>query len=228
MPILIGEFSWNTDLYKKVPLATETVKPLTVKSRMFERGSSTIYRTALHPGIVGYTWYRWVQGTCTDEKFYDGIVNYGDSLEMHSAELQGLNPALEKARIKAATHRWEGLPAVNGEFTLFFEHLRPEWNHFLRFTLNESKPAGSLNGWKMDGKVLKYSNKKEVYSIEIEVDFEDASSVNKIYEGGKGIYDLTLTRKGEKFYGFFKGTYNGKPVSGKGKAFFFPELNRQN
>ncbi len=224
MPILIGEFSWNTDLYKKVPLASEANNPLSMKNRMFERGKTTLLRTALHPGIVGYTWYRWVQGTCTERKFYDGIVNYGDSLEMHSAELQQLNPALERARIKAATYRWEGLPAVNGEFTLFFEHLRPEWNQFLRFTIVDSKPAGTLNGWKMNGKVLKYSNKKDVFTIKIEVNFDDASAVNKIYEGGKGIYDLTLTRKGEKFYGSFKGTYNGKPVSGKTKAFFFPEL----
>lgn len=224
MPILIGEFSWNTDLYKKVPLASEANTPLSMKNRMFERGKTTLLRTAVHPGIVGYTWYRWVQGTCTDEKFYDGIVNYGDSLEMHSTELQQLNPALERARMKAATYRWEGQPAVNGEFTLFFEHLRPGWNHFLRFTIKEGKPAGTLNGWKMNGKVLKYSSKKETFTIKVELDFEDASAVNKIYEGGKGTYDLTLTRTGEKFFGNFKGIYNGKPVSGKVKAFFFPEM----
>ncbi|NJO68472.1 MAG: hypothetical protein HC830_03640, partial [Bacteroidetes bacterium] len=167
-PILIGEFSWNTDLYKKVPLPFEADNPLTMKNRMFERGKNTLLRTAVHPGIVGYTWYRWVQGTCTDEKFYDGIVNYGDSLEMHAAELKDLNLALEKARINAAIHRWENMPAVNGEFTLFFEFLRPGWNHFLRFTMVEGKPSGTLNGWKMSGKVLKYANKKDVYSIKIE------------------------------------------------------------
>lgn len=227
MPILIGEFSWNTDLYKKVPLASEVNNPLSMKNRMFERGKTTLMRTAVHPGIVGYTWYRWVQGTCTEVKFYDGIVNYGDSLEMHSAELKDLNPALEKARINAATHRWEDLPAVNGEFTLFFEHLRPDWNQFLRFNLKEGMPVGTLNGWKMNGKVLKYGVKKDVYSVKIEVGFEDASAVNKMYEGGKGVYDLTLIRKGEKFYGSFKGVYNSKQVSGKVKAFFFPELNPQ-
>ncbi len=224
MPILIGEFSWNTDLYKRVPLAGEANKPLSPKERMFEKGKSTLSRTALHPGIVGYTWYRWVQGTSTEEKFYDGIVNYGDSLEIHSAELENLNMALENIRMNAATHRWENMPSVNGEFTLFVEHLRPGWNQFLRFTIAEGKPSGTLNGWKMNGNILKYTTKKEIYTIRIEVSFEDSSAVNKVYEGGKGLYEITLTRKGEKLYGSIKGTYNGKPVSGNVKAFFFPEI----
>ncbi len=224
LPILIGEFSWNTDLYKKVPLPGETGKPLSMKNRMFEKGKSTLTRTAMHPGIIGYTWYRWVQGTCTEEKYYDGIVNYGDSLEMHSAELQQLNATLEGVRLNAATSRWENKPVQNGEFTLFFESLRPGWTHYLRFAVNSGKPGGVVNGWKMSGKVLKYAFKNNTLQIKIEIDFEDASNINKTYEGGKGIYDVSLSRNNEKFYGNFKGTYNGKPVMGKVKAFYFPEM----
>ena len=45
---------------------------------MYRSGKATITRLAMHPGIVGFTWYRWVQGESTPEKFDDGIVNYND------------------------------------------------------------------------------------------------------------------------------------------------------
>jgi len=222
LPLLIGEFRWNTDLYKKVPFPVEAIEPLTVKDRMFRRGVATLSRTAMHDGIVGYTWYRWVQGTSTAEKFFDGIVNYGDTLEMHCAELQKLNPTLEKIRLDAANHSWKNTTVSDGEMTLLFEKLRPEWNQYLRISFIDAKPVVTFYGWKMTGKVLKYSTKQNTINMKIEVDFEDVSNVNKNFGAGKGFYELKIIRAGETFNGVFTGIYNNKAISGSVKAFYFP------
>ncbi len=225
LPILIGEFSWNTDLYKKIPFPTELKGQLAQKERMFKRGTTTLSRTAMHNGIVGFTWYRWVQGTCTDEKYFDGIVNYGDSLEIHALELKRLNATLENVRLHAAGDDWKNKPIDAGEMTFFFDKLRPNWTQYLMMGYTASKPSGTVTGWKMSGKVLKFNSnsKNNTLTLRLEVDFEDATSLNKAYEGGVGIYNVTMTRLGEKFYGSFKGKYNGKPLQGNVKAFYFPQ-----
>jgi len=224
LPLLIGEFSWNTDLYKKVPLPNETA-PLSMKDRMFERGQATLLRTALHPGIIGYTWYRWVQGTSTGNNYYDGIVNYGDSLEMHATMLKKINSILETVRAENADSQWKDAPATTGEFTLFFEYLRPDWTHYIRFSIQNNKPDPMVYGWQMSGKVLAYSQIKNHYFIKLNIDFKELTARNQTFESGKGIYELDLFRNGEKFYGRFKGNFNGEMMEGKVKAFFFPPVN---
>jgi len=224
LPLLIGEFSWNTDPYKVIPFSFEQEKKLSVKERMFKKGEETLRRTAMHNGIVGFTWYRWVQGTCTDKRFFDGIVNYGDSLEMHSGELGKLLPTLEKVRMDAANGFWKNAPVNNGEMTLFPAGLRPNWDHYLRIGFVSGKPEVQVYGWKMKGKVLKFSNKQNVIYVKLEVTFEEATGISKNYEGGKGIYEIKLMRSGEKFYGNSTGNYNGSPISGSVKAFYFPEM----
>jgi hypothetical protein len=223
LPLLIGEFSWNTDLYKKVPFPNEDAGTSNQKERMFRRGTATLVRMAKHPGIVGYTWYRWVQGTCTDQKFYDGIVNYGDSLEMHAVQLAKLNPEMEKIRMESASGNWKNQALLNGEMTLFFDQLRPKWEHFLRITFRDGKPEKELYGWSMKGEVLNYSNKKDDLSFKITLDFQSISGVNNPMEAARGIYEFKLKRAGEKYYGNFNGKYNGKSVSGSVKAFYFQE-----
>lgn len=223
LPLLIGEFSWNTDLYKKVPLPNETV-PLTLKDRMFERGSTTLLRTALHPGIIGYTWYRWVQEASTENIYYDGIVNYGDSLEMHAAMLQKINSILETVRVENAEGEWKNTPITTGEYTLFFEYLRPDWFHFIRFSIKNNRPNSLVYGWQMSGKILAFSQIKNHYHIKLSIDFKESAARNKTFESGKGVYELDLVRNGEKFYGQFKGNFNGKAMEGKVRAFFFPPV----
>ncbi len=224
MPLLIGEFSWNTDLYKKIPYPEEIAQPLSVKERMFRKGKSSLIRTAMHEGIVGYTWYRWVDGTSNEESFFSGIVNKGDSLDMHSEELKLLNPLLEKYRLTASSGLWKNSKLNNGEMSLFFDQLRPDWGHYLRISFKKGKPEVSINGWKMAGNVINFSAKDSTVSLKLKITFEDASAINKAYEGGNGIYELTITRSGEKYFGSFKGTYNRVPVTGKVHAFYFPEL----
>ena len=224
LPLLIGEFSWNTDLYKKVPFQDESTQSLSVKERMFKRGKATLERMALHDGIVGYTWYRWVQGTCTDEKFFDGVVNYDDSLEMHSTELKKVNTEMESLRLNASSQRWESTPIADGEMTLFFDQLRPEWTQYLRVSFQGGNPQGAAIGWNMNGIISKYILKKNNLSMKLELTFADASAYNKVFEAGKGIYEISVNRSGEKFYGTFKGNYKGKAISGKVKAFYFPNI----
>lgn len=223
IPILIGEFSWNTDIFKAIPFPGETLQNLSVKERMFLRGKATLARTAMHEGIVGYTWYRWVAPASTENAFMSGIVNYEDNPDMHVTELQALNSELDQIRMKAVSDNWKIRPIKNGEMTLFFSELKPNWNLYLRMSFKEGKPEIAVNGWKMKGKVLKFSNKQNVIYVKLEVLFEDASGMRNNYEGGKGIYEIKLNRSKEKLYGNFSGTYNGKNMNGTVKAFYFPE-----
>lgn len=223
LPLLIGEFSWNTDLYKRVPLINETAA-ISMKDRMFERGITTLLRTALHPGIIGYTWYRWVQGTSTENKYYDGIVNYGDSLEIHAAMLKKINSILENARVENADGKWKNAPCISGEFTLFLEYLRPNWTHYIRFSIHNNMPDSLVNGWQMSGSVIAFFQVKNHYHIKLNIDFKEFKMRDQTFESGKGIYELILIRNGEKFHGRFKGNYNGKAIEGKVKAFFFPPV----
>lgn len=222
IPVMISEFSWNTDLYKMVPYPDEPSGGTAVKDRMFRRGESTLRRTALHDGIIGYTWYRWVQGKSTGERFFDGIVNYDDNQDMHSSNLKILNPELEEIRLKNAGGEWKTHPLETGEMTVFFNDLKPGWNHYLRFTFKDGKPLNSFYGWRMRGRVLKYMVKNNSLYMRIEVSFFGPSPVNNEISDEKGIYDFLVNRSEEKFYGSFSGTCNGKAVSGKVKAFYFP------
>jgi len=223
IPILISEFSWNTDLYKVVPFPEETLQSFTNKERMFRRGKETLARTAMHEGIVGYTWYRWVQGKSTDERYHDGIVDYDDNYDIHTTELKSLNPSLEVIRLNAARGEWKNAPVKDGEMTVFFNELKPNWNHYLRISFKEGKPGPTVNGWKMQGKVIKFSGRQNNLYVKLEVIFEDVTISGKRIEGGKGIYEIKLNRAKEKFYGSFTGNYNGKIVTGAVKAFYFPE-----
>jgi len=220
LPLLIGEFSWNTDLYKKVPYPDENSSMNNPKDRMFKRGISTLCRMAQHPGIVGYTWYRWVQDTSTKDSFYDGIVNYGDSLEMHSGELKDVNSNLEKTRISFANNKWENSNIDNGEMTLFFNQLKPDWNHYLRLEFFDGKPKVNFYGWKMTGKVLKFTAKGDEISMKIEIEF-DTSKGNNLVQKSSGIYETRLIRMCEKLYGSFTGKFEETQITGKVKAFYF-------
>jgi hypothetical protein len=224
MPILIGEISWNTDLFKKVPYSDETGSGLTLKERMFRNGTQTLRRTSLHDGIVGFTWYRWVQGISTDERFFDGVVNYKDEPDIHSPAHKALVPGMDALRIQHADGAWKMAALQTGEMNLFLDELRPNYKHNLRLEWKDGKPQPLVHGWKMKGKPGKYKLSGSTLEISLEIDFEEQSNSNGVIPAGKGQYQIRLVRDGEKWNGTYTGTYNGSPMSGRVYAFYFPLL----
>lgn len=224
LPILIGEISWNTDLFKRVPYAEEAVSALTLKERMFKNGTQTLRRTSLHDGIVGFTWYRWVQGISTEDRFFDGVVNYNDEPDVHSPAHKALVPGMDALRMQHAGGAWKRAPVQTGEMNLYVEVLRPNHKHYLRLEWKEGKPLPVLHGWKMKGKPLKYKLTDNSLDITLEVDFEEQNTREGVVPGGKGTYQLRLLRNGEKWDGTYTGNYNGTPLAGRVYAFYFPLL----
>ncbi len=224
LPLLIGEISWNTDLFKHIPFASEAVKPLSVKERMFRAGTATLQRTAMHDGIVGFTWYRWVQGISTEDRFYDGVVNYNDELDVHKEAHKKLLPTLDSVRVSANGSAWKTAKLTNGEMNLFFDSLRSGWNQSLRLEFSQSKPLLNLFGWKMKGQVSNCKLSDTKLDMKLAIDFEEMQSRNGITPAGKGVYTMQLVRDGEKWNGTFSGVYNGEKISGKVNAFYFPIL----
>ena len=224
LPLLIGEISWNTDLFKLIPFASETTQPLSVKERMFRAGSNTLQHAALHDGIVGFTWYRWVQGVSTDDRFYDGVVNYNDELDVHKEAHEKLLPTLDSLRLHANGGEWKKAGINNGEMMLFFDSLRSGWNQPLRLEIASAKALSPVFGWKMKGNVTKYALKGRQLDLQINVDFEAIPNRDEVTPAGKGRYTIRLIRNGEKWAGTFSGLYNGAILSGNVNAFYFPNL----
>jgi hypothetical protein len=85
MPVLIGEFAWASDYFTRVPIDGEPDadgdgKPdASREHRMLAKGRSSLERAITHPGLVGYTWYRWVEtGPDRRPPFMYGLVDTQD------------------------------------------------------------------------------------------------------------------------------------------------------
>ncbi|MBC7890095.1 MAG: hypothetical protein H7Z13_19640 [Ferruginibacter sp.] len=224
LPLLVGEISWNTDLFKHIPFASEVQQPLSVKERMFRAGSATLQRAAMHDGIVGITWYRWVQGVSVADRFFDGVVNYNDEPDVHKDAHKILLPTLDSLRKRANDGKWKSVALVNGEMNLFFDSLRPGWDQPLRIEISQSKPLPHAFGWKMKGSFEKFSFRGNQLEMKLAIDFEEAPGRSGNTAAGKGVYTIQLLRNGEKWAGTYNGIYNGSKLAGKIYAFYFPDL----
>lgn len=224
LPVLIGEFSWNTDLFKRVLLPNEPAEGLDIKERMFRRGEITLLRTATHPANVGYTWYRWVQPTSTPERFTDGLVDYDDNEDIHQALLKKANPMLEQIRLTYRNKKFDPAKASTGQVKLSVSNLRPDWEHMLNLTVTNGNWDNELFGWQMSGTVQEGSIDARRANLSIKVNFHTWKHRNKVFEGGEGVYELILERDGRKISGTLKGDYNGQQVNGKVAGYFLEEL----
>ena len=224
LPVLIGEFSWNTDLFKRVPLPNEPAEGLDIKERMFRRGEITLLRTATHPANVGYTWYRWVQPTSTPERFTDGLVDYDDNEDIHQALLKKANPMLKQVRLTYRNKKFDPAKAPTGQVRLSVSNLRPDWEHMLNLTVTNGNWDNELFGWQMSGTVQEGSIDARRANLSIKVNFHTWKHRNKVFEGGEGVYELILERDGRKISGTFKGDYNGQQVNGEVAGYFLEEL----
>ncbi len=222
MPLLIGEFSWNTDLFKKVPLPNEPEGGYSMKERMFRRGEVTPYRMATHSGIVGYTWYRWVQPRSSTERFTDGLVDFNDEPDMHHLMLQKINPLLKEIRIKSAgkDKNHDCFQAENVK--LWLDGVRPHWPHVLNFTVRNGKWQEEVFGWQMAGQITEGDFGKTNAFVKFDLNFPDYKHRKGFsYPGGKGQYTVTLTREGNRLKGQFEGIYNDDVIQGSVYGFYF-------
>ncbi|MFW6252571.1 MAG: hypothetical protein ACOC4F_01460 [bacterium] len=98
LPILNGEFSWNSDYFALDRRPGDA--GLSEKERIARHGPKALESAVAHPRLVGYTWYRWVHNFTSPEDRSYGIVNReGDILNRFNASLlASVNPRLESIR----------------------------------------------------------------------------------------------------------------------------------
>jgi hypothetical protein len=98
MPILIGEFAWSSGYFTRGPDDEGSPNStLNVQARAVQRGEETLRKAAAHPGLIGYTWYRWVSAwDKSDPKAMPyGLVDLNDDpISLHTDRLSRVNPTL--------------------------------------------------------------------------------------------------------------------------------------
>lgn len=100
MPILVGEFSWASDYFVRGAMPGEP-PGYTAEQRMLTKGRAALERAFTHPGVVGYTWYRWVE-TGLDRKppFMYGLVHVDDRPNTATIDvLREVNARAERIRL---------------------------------------------------------------------------------------------------------------------------------
>lgn len=103
MPILVGEFAWASDYFVKRPMPDEP-PGISVLQRMQTKGRAALEKAITHPGLVGYAWYRWVQGDPAKIPPYSyGLVYINDeTAHEHVDVVRDINARAEQIRLQAA------------------------------------------------------------------------------------------------------------------------------
>lgn len=103
MPILVGEFAWASDYFVKRPMPDEPAG-FSTRDRMQAKGRAALEKAITHPGLVGYAWYRWVQGDPARIPPYSyGLVYINDeTAHEHVDVLRDINARAEQIRLSAA------------------------------------------------------------------------------------------------------------------------------
>jgi hypothetical protein len=104
MPILVGEFAWASDYFVKRPMPDEPAG-FSERDRMQSKGRAALEKAITHPGLVGYAWYRWVQGDPAKIPPYSyGLVYINDeTAHEHVDVLREINARAEQIRLSGAT-----------------------------------------------------------------------------------------------------------------------------
>ncbi len=122
-PILVGEFAWTMDYFYRFGLPLEPPHGFTSLMRMEAKGKMTLEHAFQHPGIVGYTWYRWVKPT-NDARGL-GLVDNNDTPNTALLKpLSAVNRSAEPLRIAAETTRNVTTP-LNGTALITIRGCRP-------------------------------------------------------------------------------------------------------
>jgi hypothetical protein len=228
LPVLIGEFSWNPDLFKYVEMHGEPEDGYTVKERVFRRGEKVLLRAASHPATVGYTWYRWVARPSEGDHFSFGLVDHADQEEMHVSSLKVLHPKIEPIRHSLARQKAKPEDEASADLVITLYQMRPGWIHDLNFRIEDGNALDEAYGWQMTTTVHDLEATATLMKINATIDFKEWLWKGNIAgEDGEGNYTITLQRDGNKLTGGFVGTYNGLKVSGNADGYLLPDLPSQ-
>jgi hypothetical protein len=97
MPIINGEFAWVSPYFREIPYPGEPSEGMTERERVKQKGRETLERAFTHPGLVGYTWFRWVTTRDKEDDFSYGLVTLDHKLNTLNAELlREVNPRIEQ------------------------------------------------------------------------------------------------------------------------------------
>jgi len=218
LPVLIGEFSWNTDLFKKVPLPGEPEGGLSLKNRMFTRGEIVLKRAARHPAMIGYTWYRWVQPASTDEKFTDGLVDYQDQTDIHPPELKNINPELTDFH----KHTNQTQDATGEKYaSLILKNIKNGKDQVFELLKENNHWKEPVYGWQAIGDITNEHITGEETTMNINIDYLTWKWKGTSIPGGYGQYEIKLTKKKNYWNGTYNGIYNDEAVSGTAKIYVF-------
>ena len=218
LPVLIGEFSWNTDLFKKVPLPGEPEGGLSLKNRMFTRGEIVLKRAARHPAMIGYTWYRWVQPASTDEKFTDGLVDYQDQTDIHPPELKNINPELTDIH----KHTNQTQDATGEKYaSLILKNIENGKDQVFELLKENNHWKEPVYGWQAIGDITNEHITGEETTMNINIDYLTWEWKGTSIPGGYGQYEIKLTKKKNYWNGTYNGIYNDEAVSGTAKIYVF-------
>ena len=77
MPVLVGDFSWTGETFKR-PTALGETPGLSPIERMLSRGRASLERACAHPALVGYAWARWADRDEQMPPFGEGLVRHDD------------------------------------------------------------------------------------------------------------------------------------------------------
>lgn len=101
LPILNTEFSWGHKVFSEKPLPEEPEGGFPSTERMIRNGEQALVRALTHPGLVGYTWYRWLNRPDHVPPISVGLVTLEDEPNRwHTDLLASLNA---KAEVIAST-----------------------------------------------------------------------------------------------------------------------------
>lgn len=227
LPVLIGEFSWNPDLFKYVPLPNEPEDGYSLKERVWKRGEQVLLRAATHPAMVGYTWYRWVANTTEGDRFSFGLVNRDDEVEIHVPALEALHPRMDPLRREMATQGANLMQSTTGTVVLQLEGMRPDWEHVLNLEVADGQWQEKAFGWQMEASLLGGEFTSTSASLKLDVRFKEwYYRGKKALEAADGMYEVRLNRNGQYVSGTYEGKYEGEAVSGTVEGYFLPKLPR--
>lgn len=101
LPILNGEFSWGHQVFSQRPLPNEPASGIPLTERMIRNGEESLKKALTHPGLVGYTWYRWVDLPGNRPPISVGLLNLNDEPnKLHTELLKKINAQAESIAVK--------------------------------------------------------------------------------------------------------------------------------
>ena len=102
MPVLLGEFSWTAETFKR-PTAPGETSELSPIERMLSRGRASLARACAHPALVGYAWARWSDRDEHLPPFGEGLVRRDDrEAHEHTDALTDFNARVAALRLATA------------------------------------------------------------------------------------------------------------------------------